>query len=160
MRLPFCCFKACILGAVLLPALCALADDDTDDCAFFKQALEQLSLSTHLTIVNDGDELMNYLLENSDHPPHVLFLDINMPRKNGLECLSEIKQNIRLKDMPVVMFSTSYTSDKNYEQSMIDVLYKMGAQGFIRKPGEFTELKQVIHDALVEVIGKARSMEK
>jgi len=56
--------------------------------------------------------------------------------------------------MPVVMYSTSYTSDKNYEESMIDVLFKMGAQGFIRKPGDFAKLKQVIHDELVKMFEK------
>src|ERR1035437_9311690 len=98
-----------------------LADDDTDDCNFFKKALEELSLSTHLTTVHDGEELMSYLSENSEHLPHVLFLDINMPRKNGLECLAEIKQNEKLKDIPVVMFSTSNSWDK------ISELFKTGA---------------------------------
>ena len=126
----------------LKPLNILLADDDTDDCAFFKKALEQLSLSTYLTIVNDGDDLMDYLLENSDHPPHVLFLDINMPRKNGLECLSEIKHNIKLKNLPVVMFSTSNSWDT------IDKLFKSGAHVYIHKPSDFAQLKQVIHHAL------------
>jgi len=58
-----------------------LADDDIDDCFFFEKALEELQLSTHLTIVHDGQQLMNYLSENSKNLPDVLFLDLNMPRK-------------------------------------------------------------------------------
>ena len=119
-----------------------LADDDTDDCNFFKKALEELSLSTQLTTVHDGEELMNYLSENSEHLPNVIFLDINMPRKNGLECLSEIKQNEKLKDIPVVMFSTSNSWDK------INKLFKTGANVYIHKPGDLAQLKQVIHHAL------------
>ena len=119
-----------------------LADDDTDDCIFFKQALEELSPSTNLTTVNDGDQLMNYLLENLEHLPHVIFLDINMPRKSGLECLSEIKQNKKLKGIPVVMFSTSNAWDT------INMLFKSGAHVYIHKPSDFAQLKQVIHHAL------------
>jgi len=119
-----------------------LADDDTDDCHFFKEALATLPLTTQLKIVNDGEELMNYLEENSDHLPHVLFLDINMPRKDGFECLSEIKHHEKLKDLPVVMFSTSKAQEK------IDILFKGGADVYIRKPSNFAQLVQVIHHAL------------
>ena len=119
-----------------------LADDDTDDCNFFKVALEELPLSTLLSTVHDGEQLMNYLSENSEHLPHVLFLDINMPRKNGIECLSEIKQNKKLKDFPIVMFSTSNSWDT------INMLFKSGAHVYIHKPSDFSQLKQVIYNAL------------
>jgi CheY-like chemotaxis protein len=74
-----------------------LADDDTDDCVFFKDAITELSNTTQLTAVHDGDQLMNYLTDNLENLPHVLFLDLNMPRKNGLECLSEIRLVCSLK---------------------------------------------------------------
>jgi CheY-like chemotaxis protein len=119
-----------------------LADDDLDDCNFFKQALEELSHTSHLTTVHDGEQLMNYLSENPEDLPHVLFLDINMPRKNGLECLSEIKRNPALKDIPVVMFSTSNSWDT------INMLFKSGSHVYIHKPSDFAQLKQVIHHAL------------
>ncbi len=119
-----------------------LADDDIDDCHFFKEALEALPITTQLSTVHDGDELMNYLIEHNEHLPHVLFLDINMPRKNGFECLSEIKQDENLKDLPVVMFSTSGSQDK------ISVLFKTGADVYIRKPRNFAQLVQVIQHSL------------
>ena len=119
-----------------------LADDDIDDCQFFKEALEALPLTTQLKTVHDGEQLMNYLEENAEHLPHVLFLDINMPRKNGFECLSEIKHNDKLKDLPVVMFSTSNPKDS------IEILFKTGADVYIRKPSNFSQLVQVIHHAL------------
>jgi CheY-like chemotaxis protein len=119
-----------------------LADDDTDDCFFFKKALDELLLVTQLTIVHDGEQLMNYLFKNTKNLPDILFLDISMPRKNGLECLSEIKQNKKLQDLPLVLLSTSNSKD------MISTVFKIGAHVYIHKPGDFEQLKQVIHHAL------------
>jgi len=129
-----------------------LADDDTDDRSFFDKALREIPIATHLTFVHDGEQLMNYLSENSKHLPDVLFLDLNMPRKNGFECLSEIKEDNKFKDLSVVMFSTSFPQDINYEENMIKTLLKIGAQDYIRKSGEFAQLKQDIHNALSKVI--------
>jgi CheY-like chemotaxis protein len=115
-----------------------LADDDTDDCIFFENALGELLLSTNLTTVYDGAQLMQLLTNETNELPHILFLDLNMPRKNGFECLSEIKQNKKLKNLPVVIFSTSF------EQEVVNLLYKNGAQYFIRKPALFLQFKKII----------------
>jgi CheY-like chemotaxis protein len=115
-----------------------LADDDTDDCAFFEEALAELPVSTALTAVHDGEKLMQLLNEETCRLPHILFLDLNMPRKNGFECLAEIKQNKKLRDIPVVIFSTSY------EQQVINLLYQNGAHYFIRKPSVFSQFKEII----------------
>jgi len=119
-----------------------LADDDTDDCIFFKEALGELLLSTSLTIVNDGEQLMQLLTNESSILPHVLFLDLNMPRKNGFECLAELKLSNKLKQLPVIVFSTSF------EQEVVNQLYMSGAQYFIRKPSEFSQFKQIIELSL------------
>jgi CheY-like chemotaxis protein len=115
-----------------------LADDDTDDCIFFKETLDDLQLSTNITTVHDGEQLMLLLTGEKYMLPDILFLDINMPRKNGFECLIEIKQHPSLKEIPVVIFSTSY------EQEMVNLLYENGAQYFIRKPSEFAIFKKII----------------
>ncbi len=128
-----------------------LADDDMDDCLFFKIALDELSLSAQLTTVHDGEHLMNYLSDNLEQLPHVLFLDINMPRKSGMECLSEIKRDPKLKDIPVVMFSTSNSWDT------INMLFKSGSHIYIHKPSDFAHLKQVIHHALPIAVDKILS---
>jgi CheY-like chemotaxis protein len=119
-----------------------LADDDKDDRLFFSMALKALTIPTNLATVVDGEKLMDYLSENTDQLPDVIFLDINMPRKNGIECLSEIKQNEKLKDLPVIVFSTSNSSDK------IGQVFKNGAHVYIHKPCDFSQLKQVIFHAL------------
>jgi CheY-like chemotaxis protein len=65
-----------------------LADDDTDDCFFFEKALREISITTQLTSVSDGERLMDHLSKNLGKLPDVLFLDLNMPRKSGFECLT------------------------------------------------------------------------
>ena len=137
-----------------------LADDDNDDCTFFKEALEELQLSLNLTTMHDGEQLMNYLYEHSDHLPDVLFLDLSMPRKNGFECLSEIKENEKLKNLPVVMFATAFPRDLKYERDMINSLLNIGAQYFIRKSEDIEQLKHAIHSALTMVIEKKPFKEK
>jgi CheY-like chemotaxis protein len=119
-----------------------LADDDKDDRMLFSLALEELAIPTKLATFVDGEKLLTYLFENNDSPPDVIFLDMNMPRKNGIECLSEIKQNNKLKDLPVIIFSTSNSRD------IIDRAFRNGADVYIQKPSDFSELKQVIFHAL------------
>lgn len=118
-----------------------LADDDMDDCLFFQEAIDELGLSINVRVVNDGVELMDFLTGHSVELPDVLFLDLNMPRKSGFECLSEIKLIDSLKDLPVVIFSTSFDLD------VVNKLYDNGAHYYIRKPGDFKILKNVILEA-------------
>lgn len=119
-----------------------LADDDEDDCVFFKEALEGITISTNLFIVNDGEELMLLLTNETKIVPQVLFLDINMPKKNGFECLQEIRKNKKLQRLPVVMFSTSL------EEGVVNQLYHDGASYFIRKPDNFSEFIRIIQHTL------------
>lgn len=118
-----------------------LADDDIDDCNFFKKALESISVPTQLKTVADGEKLMEYL-DGPEQLPHVLFLDINMPRKNGFECLAEIKRNAKLKSLPVVMISTANSTDK------MQMLFKKGANIYVRKANTLEDLVQIIRNAL------------
>jgi CheY-like chemotaxis protein len=135
-----------------VPLNILLADDDSDDRFFFVKALQEISIATDIHTVNDGEQLMDYLTLNDENIPDILFLDLNMPRKNGFECLFELKDNSKLKSIYVIMFSTSYPRDLNYEIDMIKRLYKIGAQDYIRKPSDFEQLKQVIHFAINKVI--------
>jgi CheY-like chemotaxis protein len=137
-----------------------LADDDIDDRFFFAKALNELSINTHLTTVHDGEQLMDYLSEQLKNLPDVLFLDLSMPRKSGFECLAEIKEHPIFKEIPVVMFSTSYPRDSNYEQSMVNMLFNIGANDFIRKPGDFALLKDIIFKSLNKVIDNKALMKE
>jgi len=128
-----------------------LADDDKDDCLFFTEALEELHASANLTTVHDGEQLMMMLTKKNADLPNLLFLDLNMPRKNGFECLAEIKLNKKLNGLRVIIFSTSS------EQKTINLLYENGAQYYIRKPADFGDLKIVIEQALIQASQKTMS---
>ncbi|HZV68467.1 MAG TPA: response regulator [Saprospiraceae bacterium] len=119
-----------------------LADDDIDDCILFKEALEDIDLNSSLTTVSDGRELMQYLFNNQHALPDVLFLDLNMPRKTGYECLSEIRENKVFQDLPIVIFSTSF------DPQIVNLLFEKGAHYYIRKPADFLELKKLIYKAI------------
>jgi CheY-like chemotaxis protein len=119
-----------------------LADDDLDDNTFFKDALAELPVNAILETVIDGVELMHYLTTKNSLPD-VLFLDLNMPRKNGFECLTEIRNHDKLKALPVIIFSTSFNPE------VVDSLYESGAHYYIRKPGDFRKLRNVIHKAIL-----------
>ncbi len=121
-----------------------LADDDADDCLLFQEALEELTVPVKLTTVRNGEQLM-LLLNKSNTHHDILFLDLNMPRKNGFDCLSEIRLNKKLDDLAVIPISTSF------HQEMVALLYKNGAQHFIRKPNEFSQLKHLIQDGITIV---------
>lgn len=135
-----------------IPLQIVLADDDVDDRAFFNKALMEIPVPAQLTIVHDGEQLMKYLFANSDRLPDVLFLDLSMPRKTGFECLSEIKENDELKDLPVVVFTTTFGRSVDFEQTMINTLSSIGSLEYVRKPSDFEELKQIIHRVLMMVI--------
>lgn len=125
-----------------------LADDDKADHILFEKAFKDLNVPPNITIVNHGEELIKYLTKHSEQLPDIIFLDLNMPRKNGFESLVEIREIEKLKDLPIVIFSTSFPQDKNYELGMISNLFKLGANVFIRKPNSFGQLKHVILQAL------------
>lgn len=118
-----------------------LADDDADDRYFFEKALVELSIVTNFKSVSDGAKLMDYLSENLENLPDVIFLDFNMPRKNGSECLKEIKRNEQLRHIPVIMCSTSL------RDQIVDVLYSMGAHYYLHKCS-FQELIKCIQNIL------------
>ena len=124
------------------PMMLLLADDDHDDRTFFSDAVAELDISVNLTLVKDGLELMNLLIDDNYTIPHVIFLDINMPLKNGVECLREIKCNDKLKHIPIVMFTTAFNVE------LVNELYSGGVKYFIKKPNSFNQLKLVIERAI------------
>ena len=128
-----------------------LAEDDSDDRYFFEKALKELSIDSCLTVVHDGEELMSFLSDNPNQLPDVLFIDLNLPRKNGVECLYEIKTDEILKDLPVVMVLTTFTPDRLYEENMISLLLNIGALRFIHKTDDFEQLRQDIHQVLIGI---------
>ncbi|WP_233579307.1 response regulator [Flavobacterium sp. LS1R10] len=119
-----------------------LADDDEDDRTFFSEALQELKMNNDLTLFKDGKDLMDYLENPLSKLPHVLFLDLNMPGKTGLDCLNEIRANSRFKEVSIAIYSTS-SSEKDIEDTFVK-----GANIYIKKPNDFIKLKKVIKEVV------------
>lgn len=120
-----------------------LVEDDEDDCCLFEDAFKELELSLELKTAHNGTELFQLLEKSVNRLPQLIFLDINMPLKNGLECLREIKQNNSYNHIPIIIYSTSYqTNDINYA-------YQEGAYYYVHKPNSFSDLKKIIQKVLV-----------
>lgn len=115
-----------------------LADDDADDRLMFAEALLEVDNSIVLTQAEDGKELLDILHNDSNELPEIIFLDINMPKVDGFECLEEIKQNSKLKKLLIIMLSTSA------DPVTIDRTLEMGASFYAVKPNSFEGLKKLI----------------
>ena len=121
-----------------------IADDDADDQQLLIQAFNETAINYDLTSVYNGSQLMDYLLcreyyKNKNHPdPDFIFLDINMPLKNGFEVLRELKANNALRNIPVYIFSTSCSP--NDQKVMAD----LGAKKCYVKPASFEGYKKII----------------
>lgn len=122
-----------------------MADDDADDRLLVKDALAECQIAGRLHFVEDGEELMNYLLRQGNYAspdaaprPGLVLLDLNMPRKDGREALREIRAHPELRRLPVVAFTTS-KSDAD-----VAVIYDLGANSFVSKPVAFEALVNVL----------------
>ena len=120
-----------------------LAEDDEDDSIEFSDAFNELGLNLELVTVNDGMALMNYLAMVKGQLPRLIFLDLNMPVKNGFECLHDLKNNKDLRDIPVIVYTTS-NSKEDFEKCR-----ELKAHVYITKPNSFTKLKYIIQKVLV-----------
>src|SRR5579859_795619 len=122
-----------------------MADDDEDDILLTQKALKQGKLLNELYCVRDGEELLDYLFHRGSYTdastaprPGVILLDLNMPRKDGREALKEIKAHQDLKDIPIVVFTTSKAEEDIYRS------YKLGVNSFITKPVTFENMIEVM----------------
>src|SRR6187402_2662366 len=122
-----------------------LADDDESDRELFKEALEELKVNTTVQTYNDGVYLMEYLMKEDTPVPDILFLDLNMPRKGGIECLQEIRQTEKYKKLAIAIYSTS-SAPPDMEKTFIN-----GANVYIRKPNDFGSLRSVLDKVLQSV---------
>lgn len=128
------------MAEAIIPTKIILADDDRDDVLLFCNAMTDLQLAVHLTQVHDGEQLLHELNRMEVHPD-IIFMDSNMPRKNGLTCLRAIKQSLMHQPVPVVILSTSN------ELSVVSDFYNAGAQYYICKPADYRQLKACIKNA-------------
>lgn len=118
-----------------------IVDDDKDDRFFFQLAVKELGKSYECIMAENGQDAIEKL-EKMEHLPDYIFLDLNMPLMNGKECLGELKKRAKLKDIPVIMYSTSGFSEDQ------DTTKKMGAAYYLPKPANIIDLPDGITAAI------------
>ena len=116
-----------------------IADDDIDDRELIQSAFKDIGLEEQLQFAIDGSDLMDLLnKKQKDFCPSIILLDLNMPKKDGRQALKEIKDNITLKTIPVIIFTTSKSRED------IECTYEIGANCFITKPRTYSDLVKII----------------
>ena len=116
-----------------------LVDDDQDDCELFGEALKDYDPLLKLSCLNNSEDLIPSL---EDKNPDLVFLDVNMPRKNGFECLKEIRTNEKYDAIPIIMYSNTGRPED------INLAYNSGATVFIQKPSTYQGLVNALKDVL------------
>lgn len=129
------------MNAAPKPNLILMAEDDSDDQLLVRDAFAETGFDVDLRFVRNGVELMDYLKQQNGYSapagaprPGLIILDLNMPRKDGREALREIKADAGLKQIPVVILTTSTAGPD------ITRAYELGANSFISKPASFDVL--------------------
>ena len=121
-----------------------MAEDDLDDQVLVREAFKKAHLTHGLAIVSDGEQLLDYLHKRGDYTghsrPHIILVDLNMPRKNGREAIREIKADPTLRRIPIIVFTTSSAEDD------IKETYDMGISSYIRKPATFDKLVDLVKE--------------
>ncbi|MBS7253537.1 response regulator [Flavobacterium branchiicola] len=116
-------------------------DDDEDDLSLFADAVEAISKDINLQTYSGGEKLIHAILQ-SPPKPNVIFLDLNMPGKNGFDVLNELKGSAENSDIPIVIFSTSN------EPGIIEKCLTLGANYFVTKPVLMRDIINAIEHAL------------
>lgn len=121
-----------------------LADDDDDDCLLFSDILDELAMHTTLRCKSNGLDLLTFLsgISRPEELPHFLFLDLNMPLRNGIECLEEIRANKKYAKIRIIIISTSAQAE------VVKIAYEKGADLYLRKPDSFKKLKDAVRSIL------------
>jgi len=123
---------------------CFLIDDDLDDQEIFLMALKEVDENIQGVVANNGIEALAKLRSDRNFIPTHIFLDVNMQKMNGIQCLPEIKKLDHLKDSKVIMFSTTS------EVHIVKQCEELGASHFLVKPSSFGLLIEALHSILKE----------
>lgn len=118
-----------------------MIDDDPEDRQFFLKAITKLNQNLECRVAESGEEALDHL-RKTEQLPHFIFLDVNMPRMDGSQCLIELKRDEKLKNIPVIIYSTS-NSERDKEAFL-----ECGAVYFLNKPSNISTLQSEISRAL------------
>jgi CheY-like chemotaxis protein len=130
-----------------------LVDDDADDREFFEEAIHHCNPSIKVIFAKDGIEAIEYL-DSAETFPDAIFLDYNMPRMNGVECLKKIKANSKTRSIPIIMYTTS--GDREQEKTVL----LLGADHYMRKTTSFSTLCSELDRLLLLIAKKLKVIKK
>ena len=119
-----------------------IVDDDTDDSEFLCGAINEIDESSQCLTAHNGEDALKKLRNGTIQRPDLIFLDLNMPRMGGRQCLVELKNDEKLKDIPVIIYSTAST------QNYVNETLKLGAVYFLVKPTDLKDLRNQISVAM------------
>ena len=122
-----------------VPITVVVAEDDEDDRLLIEEAFRANCQCLTLHFTKDGVELLEYLTTNEVSKPCLILIDLNMPRMGGIEAVEKIKSNDKLKDIPIIVLTTSNDEDT------IALSYCSGANSYIRKPMSFSQLEHIVN---------------
>lgn len=131
-----------------------LVDDDADDRKYFKEAVREIDTTIECATAKDGQQALELLRNEAYSLPDYIFLDLRMPRYNGKQCLLQLKADARLKDIPVIIYTTSKEVVESIE------LQSLGAVHFISKPSDPEEIYYVLSLVLEEQWDHSRFTKK
>lgn len=123
-----------------------IVDNDTDDRKFFRDAIEEIYPGSVCHVANHGNDCLTLLRKTKTVLPDLIFLDLNMPIMDGKECLAELKKDDGLKNIPVIIYTTSH-SQKEREET-----HELGAAHYLVKPISFKGICEGIKGA-IETVG-------
>lgn len=130
----------------LEPLEVLLAEDDEGDVRFVQECMKRSPYAVSLSVVPDGEKAVQYLRKSGTYQsasrPHLVFLDLNMPVMDGREAISHIKADAALKNIPIIVFTTSE------QKADLIKLYALGANCYVTKPMEFDNFCRVIQEIL------------
>lgn len=115
-----------------------IVDDDVDDCEFFCEAVTEINPFSKCLTASNGEDALIKLRGRTEPLPDFIFLDLNMQRMDGRKCLVELKKDVNLKNIPVIILSTSNS------QKDIDETKFLGASYYLTKPSEYQKLRKEI----------------
>jgi response regulator RpfG family c-di-GMP phosphodiesterase len=119
-----------------------LVDDDEGNIVFFKNILKELKIGIKVQAFQNGSDLLEYLNSEDALVPEILFMDFDIPKKNALECLQEIKENFKLENMVTAVYSS------NLSEAEVENIFVNGGNIFMKKPNDYSALKKVVSEII------------
>jgi len=119
-----------------------LVDDDPEDQEIFSMILDQISAKVNFLCSDNGVNALKLLSGETDVNPHIIFMDMNMPLMDGMQCLAEMRKSLKLKEIPIYMYSTSA------QETIVAECKRLGANGFLKKVPDLSDFENALKSIL------------